>query len=250
MADAEITATQTHAAPLNYQVPGAQEILLKVASATFDGSGAGGKWQPAIQLIGPSGQVLRTFALATVLAAGASADVTFFPLGGVGETEAIFGTSYIGAFQQADQPLNVPPFGTTAIWDDPPDYSAGTDLSVTSGGGDITVNVDGWYSLWWSPTISGFDATSRGQVVFSIPSANIPQDGWWGAVGPSFPTLEIFGNEDSLAQDFTPSLIYSVPPVNYTAGQNIAFSVFLAPTWAGTKPNLDQHSNVFVCRVA
>jgi hypothetical protein len=84
MADAEITATQTHAAPLNYQIPGAQEILLKVASANFDGSGAGSAWQPAIQLIGPSGQVLRTFLLSSQLAAGASADVTFFPLGGVG----------------------------------------------------------------------------------------------------------------------------------------------------------------------
>lgn len=86
MADAELFAPGVKAAPLIYDVPGGQEIGLKVASATFDGTGAGASWQPAIQIVGPSGQVLRTFALEPALAAGASADVTFFPGGGVGAT--------------------------------------------------------------------------------------------------------------------------------------------------------------------
>jgi hypothetical protein len=85
MADAELFAPGVKAAPLIYDVPGGQEIGLKVASATFDGTGAGASWQPAIQIVGPSGQVLRTFALEPALAAGASADVTFFPSGGVGK---------------------------------------------------------------------------------------------------------------------------------------------------------------------
>jgi len=79
VADLELFAPGLRAAPLTYQVPGGQEIGLKVLAATFDGTGAGSAWQPAIQIVGPSGQVLRTFALEPSLAAGVSADVTFFP---------------------------------------------------------------------------------------------------------------------------------------------------------------------------
>lgn len=83
MADVEILAQQLSAAPLPYVIPGGQEIELKVLAAAFDGSAASAPWQPAIQVVGPSGQVLRTFPLSTALAAGASADVTWFPGGRV-----------------------------------------------------------------------------------------------------------------------------------------------------------------------
>jgi hypothetical protein len=83
MADVEILAQQISAAPLAYVIPGGQEILVKVLAAHFDGTSATNPWQPAIQIVGPSGQVLRTFPLTTALAAGASADVTWFPRGGV-----------------------------------------------------------------------------------------------------------------------------------------------------------------------
>lgn len=83
MADVEILAQQVAAAPLNYQIPGGQEIVLKCLAASFDGAAAASPWQPAIQVVGPSGQVLRTFPLGTTIAAGASADVTWFPRGGV-----------------------------------------------------------------------------------------------------------------------------------------------------------------------
>lgn len=83
MADVEILASQRVSAPLTYAVPGGQEILLKCLAASFDGSGAAVSWQPAIQIVGPSGQVLRTFPLVNPLAAGASADVSWFRGGGL-----------------------------------------------------------------------------------------------------------------------------------------------------------------------
>jgi hypothetical protein len=96
MADLELFAPGLRAAPLIYDVPGGQEINLKVLAATFDGSGAGSPWQPAVQIVGPSGQVLRTFALEPALAAGASADVTFFPGGGI-KTPAASGVQSLAA---------------------------------------------------------------------------------------------------------------------------------------------------------
>lgn len=84
MADVEILAQQVSAAPLDYPVPGGQEILVKCLAASFDGTSAAVPWQPAIQVIGPSGQVLRTFPIGPTLAAGASADVSWFPRSGAG----------------------------------------------------------------------------------------------------------------------------------------------------------------------
>jgi hypothetical protein len=253
VADVQILASGVTAAPLDYVIPGAQEILIKNLSATFNGAGAGTTWQPAITLLAPGGKEVGTFPVGSALAAGASADVAWFPRGGVNAaavTPNVFGTSFIGSFGAVNQPIPLLPGAANLQLNEPPDTSQGTDLTVQAGGFAIEVNTDGWYSMWWAPTISGFDATSRGQVAFFIPSANIPDFGWWGAVGPAFPTLEIDGTVDSLLQDFTPSLIYSVPPVNFLAGETIVFAAQLAPTWVGTTPDLDSHSNVFVCRVA
>lgn len=79
MADVQILAPGQVSAPLDYLVPGAQEILVKNLSAKFDGSAASVTWQPAITLIAPGGKEIGTFPLTNALAAGASADVSFFP---------------------------------------------------------------------------------------------------------------------------------------------------------------------------
>jgi hypothetical protein len=253
MADISILDPAVHAAPKAYLVKGAQEIVLKGVSASFDGGGAAGSFVPAVQVVDPSGFIVGTYICGTTLAAGASADVAWFPGGKLAVaavTPNVFGTSYIGSFGAVNQPIPLLPGAANLQLNEPPDTSQGTDLTVQVGGFAIEVNTSGWYSMWWAPTISGFDATSRGQVAFFIPSANIPAFGWWGAIGPAFPTLEIDGTVDSLLQDFTPSLIYSVPPVNFLAGETIVFAAQLAPTWVGTTPDLDLHSNVFVCRVA
>ena len=81
MADVQILASQSVAAPLDYALPGSLEIILRCLVASYDGTGSGTAFLPAVQIISDSGHVAGTFVAAQV-AAGASADVTWFP-GGV-----------------------------------------------------------------------------------------------------------------------------------------------------------------------
>lgn len=82
MADISILDSAAHAAPKGYTVAGSQEIVLKGVTASFDGTGAAGSWVPAFQVVDPSGHVAGTYTAGSTLAAGASADVSWFP--GVG----------------------------------------------------------------------------------------------------------------------------------------------------------------------
>lgn len=79
MADVTISALGTEAAPLDYTVPGAQEILVKAAFASFDGSSSASAYRPAVRLIAPGNVVVGEWTTDSDVAAGASADVSFFP---------------------------------------------------------------------------------------------------------------------------------------------------------------------------
>jgi hypothetical protein len=78
-ADVTIATGGTVAAPLDYPIPGAAELLLKCLTADYDGSGAAGPYVPAVQLMRGPNVVVGTFPLDQQLAAGVSADVSWFP---------------------------------------------------------------------------------------------------------------------------------------------------------------------------
>ena len=80
MADVSIVNSTVTSAPTDYQVPGTQELLLKAVRASIDGSGAGSAFLPALQLLDPAGHVMWTAVdTSTTIAAGGSADVSWFP---------------------------------------------------------------------------------------------------------------------------------------------------------------------------
>lgn len=80
MATEPVRSTTVEPAPKDYSIPNAQQIRLLSVRASFDGSGAGGAWLPALQLLDNNGNVLVTAADPAVsVAAGASADVSWFP---------------------------------------------------------------------------------------------------------------------------------------------------------------------------
>lgn len=88
MADEALLAAGVVEAPFNYTIPGAQEIILKSVAASFDGTGAAGSFIPTLQFVAPNGTILAS-CNAPMLAAGASADVSWFPWCGLGaETPA------------------------------------------------------------------------------------------------------------------------------------------------------------------
>lgn len=80
MASEPVRSTAVVAAPKDYSIPAAQQILLLSVRASFDGTGAAGSFLPAVQILDNNGNVLVTAADPNVsVVAGASADVSWFP---------------------------------------------------------------------------------------------------------------------------------------------------------------------------
>jgi len=80
VADVQILRAPTSAVPSNYVLPDAAELRLKAVYAELDGSGAAGTFLPCVTLISDSGDVIgRAVDQDVSVAAGASADVTWFP---------------------------------------------------------------------------------------------------------------------------------------------------------------------------
>lgn len=79
MADVQILATGVQQAPLDYAVPDANVIIPKALFASYDGSGSAGVWVPAIQIISDSGHTVTMPVGNTQVAAGGSADCSWFP---------------------------------------------------------------------------------------------------------------------------------------------------------------------------
>jgi hypothetical protein len=95
MADASIVSTANVAAPEGYTLQGTNELLLKAVRATIDGSGTATAYLPALQLLDPNGNVMWT-AVGSTVAAGASADVSWFPgLGGGSSASSAFAQWFI-----------------------------------------------------------------------------------------------------------------------------------------------------------
>jgi len=79
VADVALIAQAVTTTPEGYTVPGSQEIILKSVTASYDGTGAGGSFIPTLQIIAPNGSVVASCPVSTTLAAGALADVSWFP---------------------------------------------------------------------------------------------------------------------------------------------------------------------------
>lgn len=72
------------AAPAVYEVPGSTEVEPLAAFASFDGSGAAASYLPSIAFYSASGLLISRSFPSSAVAAGASADVSYFPGLGVG----------------------------------------------------------------------------------------------------------------------------------------------------------------------
>jgi hypothetical protein len=89
MADVALLDSEVAATPTGYTVPGAQEIIIKSITASYDGTSAVGPFVPTLQIIAPNGAVLASCPVGVTVAAGGSADVSWFPRGGIGTDRGI-----------------------------------------------------------------------------------------------------------------------------------------------------------------
>src|SRR4051812_3632011 len=79
MADVQIHPTGIEAAPADYVIPPAAELILKGAFAVFDGSGAAGDFVPLLRIISDAGSTSFESAQDASVAAGASVNASWFP---------------------------------------------------------------------------------------------------------------------------------------------------------------------------
>lgn len=97
MADVAIVNHAVTAAPKDYTLSGGQELFLKAVTASIDGSGSAVAWSPCLQVLAPDGTVMVSAVTSATVAAGASADVSWFP--GIGTNAGAGGSaaqSYVG----------------------------------------------------------------------------------------------------------------------------------------------------------
>lgn len=79
MPDAQIHPTGTVSTPADYVIADSAEVRLKGVYAHFDGTGAAGAYLPTVRIISDAGTVVLETAADTSVAAGASADASWFP---------------------------------------------------------------------------------------------------------------------------------------------------------------------------
>jgi len=141
------------AAPATYTVPGSQEIQLKSISAVFDGSAAGGSFEPTCSIYSQSGLLLsRTKATGTV-AGGSSAEVTFAPFSLSTSVAAATSTGIYNAFINPSPPAETLASGVVGTWVQLGSFLVG-DSNVGSrvslaGGNEWTITDPGGLRTSW-----------------------------------------------------------------------------------------------------
>lgn len=172
MADVQILAAGSEALPYHYTVPNTQEVIPKAVSAIFDGTGAAAAYLPVLEIVSDAGIVVAQ-SPATQVAAGGSAEVSWFPrVGGSGVGGA--GTSSWATL--FDNNIQVPAGSTFTQYD----FTAAsfytndsTTFTVDATNG-LTLNSNGWYQ-WGATLVWEADlATTAGYVEMQW---NIPNIG-------------------------------------------------------------------------
>lgn len=79
MADRQFDPLGTVAVPADWTLPANLQLLLKNVYASFDGTAAAAAYLPCLEILSDSGHMVGAYPSLTQVAAGASADVTWFP---------------------------------------------------------------------------------------------------------------------------------------------------------------------------
>lgn len=77
--DRQIFVAGTAGAPAQWRVPGNGQIRPKAVYATFDGTGAAGVFLPILEVFSDGGELVGRYKAEASVAAGGSADVSWFP---------------------------------------------------------------------------------------------------------------------------------------------------------------------------
>ena len=227
MADIAIRAAATAAVPRDYSIPGAQELLPKSVSASLDGTGAGSSYFPCLQVLDPGGNVMFSAIAGTSVAAGVSADVSWFPrvnqLPASSTSVATLATVALikDGGTIPNNAYTTLPYDSVLSSHDPNGV-----FSVNLATGVITTSVDGVFAL---ETYVGFTTTGSGNI-------RILLNGTAGSFGKSedgFPSnsdLSCGGSLNSQAGQQFSALVFQNSGGNATILHARSTITMLAPT--------------------
>ena len=237
MASEPVRSTAVVAAPKDYSVAPAQQIRLLSVAASFDGSGSASTWLPAVEILDNNGNVLVTAAdQAVTVAAGASADVSWFP--GVRNSSAATpaGAEWCWAGQAAGTTYT--PGATFVPWNPATfETSNSSVFSLSNRAGpntSIRVSQAGIVSTYATATPPGAD-WSHG-IFLGGAVENDMGTGAENFLKDSGGTATPAGNPNNL-RDFRVSVPYSVPfdlfleVANYTAVNHTLAFVEIGLIW-------------------
>lgn len=170
MPDTQIHPTGTLAVPADYKVPDSAELLLKNAYAHFDGSGAAGSFLPLLRIVSDAGSTVIEAVADTTVAAGASADASWFPRVAAAAAATGFAAGWVTLL---DGNITVPTGATYTQYDFTPASmytNDSTTFTVDSTNG-LKLNSNGWYELaatvQWSVSAA---ATKYAEMQWNIPN--------------------------------------------------------------------------------
>lgn len=178
--DKQILVTGTAPAPADWKVPGNGQVRPKVVYASYDGSGAAGDFFPALKLISDGGEVVGIFQCDTSVAAGGSADVSWFPGGGLGG--AATGVTQLSWAQMV---ANVNPFASSGFNASDVSFNAGslftndtsTFSGVSSGGtGYLGLSAVGVYLVYAGISMNIASAPAVGALVQTYIAGSLGQN--------------------------------------------------------------------------
>ena len=95
MADTQLNPLGSVTAPASWTLPASLNLQPKNVYASYNGTSAAGSFVPCLQIISDSGHTVGSYPCATTVAAGASADVTWFPRVSAPQTAAPGATAYL-----------------------------------------------------------------------------------------------------------------------------------------------------------
>lgn len=169
MPDKQIHPTGTVHAPADYTLSSGSEILLKSVYAKYDGSGASGSFVPLVRIISNAGSITDEVPQDATIAAGASADATWFPRVGASASAAPTGTvSWVhlhdpfGSVVSRSTPHTIYDFTSSIV------YTNDSSLFSVVPGNGLRIAQAGFYTVAVSCIFTGQLAAGSAEAILNL----------------------------------------------------------------------------------